>query len=59
MGYNKWRESQKTIDLGSLFPTPKEIEEEIQSDRDAEAHIIGLCMSIIGVIMGLFGSLLA
>jgi uncharacterized membrane protein HdeD (DUF308 family) len=59
MGYSKWRESQNTIECGSLFQTPEEIEEERQSDRDAEAHVIGLCMSVIGVIIGFFGSLLA
>lgn len=58
MGYSKWRESLNMIDCGSLSPTLEEIEEERQSDQDAKAYIIGLCMSVIGTLILTFGGLL-
>lgn len=56
MGYSKWRESQMKIDCGSLLPTPNEIEEDRQSDKDIYAYLLGICMSIAGVLISLLGS---
>lgn len=58
MGLSKWIQSQSNIDLGHIHPTPEEIEEDIQTSKDAHAVKIGVFMSIIGTLIWAYGDLI-
>lgn len=57
-GIRGWFNSFKNIDNGHIIPTPEEIEEDRQTCLDAMAFIIGLFMTILGILISTFGGLL-
>lgn len=58
MGTDKWIQSKGIINLGSLVPTPNEIENSKQSNLDDSAFQVGIPMSIIGTLIWAYGDLI-
>lgn len=51
LGFSEWFRSLQIIDCGNIIPTQEEIEAEVQSNKDASAFHIGVCMTLIGTLI--------
>ena len=58
LGFTEWLRSLQIIDGGHIIPTQEEIEEEVQSKKDASAFHVGVYMTLIGTLIWAYGDLI-
>ncbi len=58
LGIEDFIKDEQTIDLGSINPTPEEIESDMQFKKDIEAYHFSIWLLIIGTFIWAYGGII-